>query len=971
MQVIRFLLLFFVGCFAAFSVHANPVQIGDLVQVNLPGEESLNRGFQVDKNGRINLPEVGPTYVAGYNEEQLASVVSKAMANVLRDVNNLRVFVAKKQVIISVQGYVRSPGEYTLTDSSTVQMALFAAGGLRPGAQLDQLQLKRGPKTIVFNYKHFLDTGDGKVLPPLQSLDSIFVPASPLVGNIEQEFDPAKLANSGDSADSRSAIKVFGEVNAPGSFSYKEGTDLVDIIMRSGGVTRFASVEQIRVISNEKPTLFNLKRYLDTGDSSLMPELTAGSTVFVPKMEEEIKAGANTVYVMGEVAQPGAFEGNKGATFMDILANAGGPTRFAESRQIRVLRANGDVIRFDLTAYTEGIGASTPPVIQPGDAIFVPEKTDMNEASWLKVSPDRAVNILGEVTRPGRVEWSDEMDLIDLLAHVGGPTLLADTTKIEIATGDGKATVFDLDAFIRSGAPRNELPQIKSGAVIRLSNTGSAGDTRTSIKIFGEVNEPGSFRFKENTSLVDVIMRSGGVTRYASVEQIRIISNNTPTLFNLKRYLDSGDASLLPELTPGATIFVPKMEEEIKAGSNTVYVMGEVAKPGAFEQNKGATFMDILANAGGPTRFAEARNIRVLKSDGKVIRFNLSAYTEGLSNLPPPVIEPGDAIFIPEKTDINEKSWLKIPPNQVVHVIGEVVRPGRIEWSDEMDLMDLLAHVGGPTLRADTTKLEIANGRGPLQVFDLDAFIKNGAPQGDLPLINAGTIVRVHDLPQDPSDNKSQWVRQSSDASIYVFGQVNAPGRYRFTTEMHFLDILSAADGPTKDADIHNIRVTHRDKPYAKVSKLNLSLYFETGDESILPVVLPGDTIYIPEKDKNWLDRSKETTVRVLGAVRNPGRYVFDDNMTILDLLAEAGGPTEFAYLEKISVVNLSCCQNQARTFDLIEFSKTAEYRDLPVIRTGDTVYIPHRRDSFMEKARNSLDDVLRIATAIALIGAL
>ncbi|GAM59054.1 periplasmic protein sypC [Vibrio ishigakensis] len=281
---------------------------------------------------------------------------------------------------------------------------------------------------------------------------------------------------------------------------------------------------------------------------------------------------------------------------------------------------------------------------------------------------------------------------------------------------------------------------------------------------------------------------------------------------------------------------------------------------------------------------------------------------------------------------MNEKSWLKVSPDRAVSVIGEVVRPGRIEWSDEMDLMDLLAHVGGPTLRADTTTIEVVDGAGTREVFDLDSFIKNGARKSELPQITAGAIVRVHDLPQDPSDNKSQWVRQSSDASIYVFGQVNAPGRYRFTKEMHFLDILSAADGPTKDADIHNIRITHRDKTYSMVSKLNLALYFETGDESLLPQVTTGDTIYIPEKDKNWLDRPKETTVRVLGAVNSPGRYVFDDNMTILDLLAEAGGPSDQAFLEKISVVNLSTSQSQARTFDLIEFSKTANFRKLPII---------------------------------------
>ncbi|MCG9554453.1 SLBB domain-containing protein [Vibrio sp. Isolate32] len=698
----KLLFAFFIALSLCFSNVVNAseefsdtVQVGDLIQVNVPGESTLNTGFQVDKRGRITLPEVGAVFVAGYDSEQLNKVVLESLANAYKDLSNASVYVKEQQIIIYVQGYVQQPGEYTLALGSSIQMALYAAGGLRPGAQLDKLILKRGADKVEFNYKRFLDSGDESTLPALQSLDSLFVPASPLVGNIEQEFDAAKLANSGDSADSRNSIKVFGEVNAPGSFTYKENTDLVDVLMRSGGVTRYASVEQIRVISNNTPALFNLKRYLDSGDESLLPTLRPGATIFVPKQEEEIKSGANMVYVMGEVASPGAFEGKRGATFMDILANAGGPTRFAESRQIRVLKADGRVVKFDLAAYTEGLPNSNPPSIKAGDAIFVPEKTDMNEKSWLKISPDRAVN-----------------------------------------------------------------------------------------------------------------------------------------------------------------------------------------------------------------------------------------------------------------------------------VIGEVVRPGRIEWSDEMDFMGLLAHVGGPTLRADTKKIEVVTGR-KLVVFDLDEFIKTGAPRDQLPFIRAGSIVRVHDLPQDPSDNKSQWVRQSSDASIYVFGQVRSPGRYRFTKDMHFLDILSASDGPTKDADIHNIRVTHRDKTYSKVSKLNLSLYFETGDESILPNVTAGDTIYIPEKDKNWLDTPKEKTVRVLGAINNPGRYVFNDNMTILDILAEASGPTENAYVEKITIVNMSCCQGQARTFDLVEFSKTANIYNLPVLRAGDTIYIPDRRESFMEKARVGLEDILRLTTTIVLIGAL
>ncbi len=281
-------LTLFASFVAIADEEASTVQIGDLVQINLPGEETLNRGFQVDKRGRITLPEVGPLYVAGYDEEQLKMAVLDSLSTVFRDLSNAKVFIAEQQILVSVQGYVMSPGEYTLPKSADIQTALHAAGGLRSGAQLNNMLLKRGGKRISFNYKAFLDSGDESTLPDLNSLDTLFVPASPLVGNIEQEFDPAKLANSGDSADARMAIKVFGEVNAPGSFSFKEGNDLVDILMRSGGVTRYAGVEKIRVISNNTPTTFNLKRYLDSGDESMLPDLAPGTTIFVPKQEERL-----------------------------------------------------------------------------------------------------------------------------------------------------------------------------------------------------------------------------------------------------------------------------------------------------------------------------------------------------------------------------------------------------------------------------------------------------------------------------------------------------------------------------------------------------------------------------------------------------------------------------------------------------------------------------------------------------------
>jgi len=675
------------------------IQNGDLLQILLPGEEALQKPFEVDRQGRIILPEVGAISVSGLSMKEISTLVSNKLKTVYIDLDNLNVYLLKKQLIISVRGYVLQPGEFTLQSDASIQLAIYAAGGLRAGAQLDKLQLIRNQETTVFNYKKYLDSGDRSLLPELRSMDALFIPASPKTGNIEVEYNPSDTTNAGDSENNKSSIKVFGEVNYPGSFSYRESMDVVDLLMGAGGVTRYAGVEKIRVITDGQPALFDLKKYLDTGNKKHLPNIQPGATVFVPKQEEEIKSGANMVYVMGEVAEPGAYESTKGATFMDILANAGGPTRFAESRQIRVIKADTSIINFDLSAYTEGRSTFIPN-ISPGDAIFVPEKTDMNEKSWLKITPNRAVRVLGSVVHPGRIEWSDEMSLLDLLGHVGGPTPEADTDNIEIV-----------------------VPQ------------------------------------------------------------------------------DSG--------------------------------------------------------------------------------------------------------------------------------------------------------------------------RSKIYNFNLNAFLKNGDTDQELPVIKAGSTIMVQQLPQDPSDNKSQWVRQASDKSIYIFGQVGAPGRYMFTTEMHFLDILAAADGPTDKADLRNIRVNHRDDMRKGVSKVDLALYFETGDEHLIPPVKPGDTIYLPEKNRIWLDNSKESTVRVLGAVNNPGRYRFDDTMTLLDLLAESGGVTAGAYIENITVVNLSCCEDQARSFDLGKFSRTASFDDLPVLRAGDTVYIPFRSESTYEKVSKGLTDIIQIFALGALIGLL
>ena len=592
------------------------------------------------------------------------------------------------------------------------------------------------------------------------------------------------------------------------------------------------------------------------------------------------------------------------------------------------------------------------------------------------------VNVMGYVKRPGPVDLNGMGTVQMAINAAGGLEQGAQLDKIQVRRTTEKETkifVFDYKKYLDTG-DQSLLPVLQPRDTIfvpaspltgnvqidfdarTLAASGDASEDAEAVRVFGEVHRPGVFTFRDGASLIDMMMRAGGVTRYAGVEQIRVITNGEPRPFNMREYLDTGNPALMPKIGKGDTIFVPQASDQIKLGARTVYVMGEVFKPGAYETKDAASFFDILANAGGPTRFAEVRKIRILRKNGQVQPFDLQAFTEKTQpGLTLPAILPGDAILVPEKTDMNEKSWLKVTPDSAIMIVGAVNRPGRYEWANEMSLIDLIAHAGGPKSTADTSKIRIMphNAKTAPILFDFSKFMAEG---GELPRLAAGATIEVPELPRDPNDNRSQWVRQESARSIYVMGSVSAPGRYAFNENLNFLDIIAQAQGPSPTADLHNIRISHREagRP-ARVSKVNLALYFETGDAALLPEVKPEDVIYVPNRGREWLQKPKEEVVRILGAVGRPGRYSFDNSMTILDLLAEAGGPRSDALVEKIVVVNIRDGKSDAKLFDLFAFARTSDFTKLPVVRPGDTIYVPDKSQSNRARFRENLSDVISI----------
>lgn len=82
-----------------------------------------------------------------------------------------------------------------------------------------------------------------------------------------------------------------------------------------------------------------------------------------------------TVSVLGEVKTPGRFSFQSQVTVLDVLAEAGGFTVFASSRDVTILRNENGVtkrIPFDYRRVMEGRSTPQQMTVYPGDIIMVP-----------------------------------------------------------------------------------------------------------------------------------------------------------------------------------------------------------------------------------------------------------------------------------------------------------------------------------------------------------------------------------------------------------------------------------------------------------------------------------------------------------------------------------------------------------------------------------------------------------------------
>jgi polysaccharide export outer membrane protein len=83
----------------------------------------------------------------------------------------------------------------------------------------------------------------------------------------------------------------------------------------------------------------------------------------------------NRIYVTGRVVKPGVYLVNQDVTVTQALAMAGGLTPFAELKEIKILRREGDIERaipFNYKQVQRGERLEQNIILRPGDTVLVP-----------------------------------------------------------------------------------------------------------------------------------------------------------------------------------------------------------------------------------------------------------------------------------------------------------------------------------------------------------------------------------------------------------------------------------------------------------------------------------------------------------------------------------------------------------------------------------------------------------------------
>lgn len=631
---------------------------GDQVIIDIWGTSQVSIQETISPDGAISIDNLGLVFLNGMTVNQATNYLRKELNKIyagLSDENptsHIKVSLGNSRTIqVNVMGEVYQPGTYALSAFSTVFHALYSAGGVSEIGSLRNIQVVRNSKTIAnVDVYDFIMQGKTKDDIALQEGDVIIVsPYEALVkieGNVKR---PMKYEMKSDET-------VSTLLKYAGNFSSDAYTRSMKLVRQNG------KEYQIFTVDDMNYTVFQLK----DGD--------------VITAEAILNRFENKLEIKGAVYRPGIYQfGGDLNTVKQLVEKADGVMADAFLGRAVLHRQREDLTREIIQVDMKGIlnGSKPDIALKRNDVLYIPSIHDLKDLG--------NVEVFGEVARPGKYVFADNMTLEDLIIQAGGLLESASTVKVDVSrriknskSTEMSATIGEMytfalkDGFVVDGEAGFVLEPYDQVYVRRSPGY----QQQVNVTVTGEVLYDGTYALTNKSErLSDLVKKAGGVTPYAYVKGAKLMRKaNAEEIVRMKEVLEMmqremGNVSIDSLRLETATNYSVGIDLEaalknpgsdadivLREGDqlilpelvNTVKINGAVMFPNTVAYNKKMNVKEYISQAGGYANGARKTKVFIIYMNGQVAKVN--GYGSGM-------VEPGCEIIVPIKDKTRADKW--------------------------------------------------------------------------------------------------------------------------------------------------------------------------------------------------------------------------------------------------------------------------------------------------------------------------
>ena len=299
-----------------------------------------------------------------------------------------------------------------------------------------------------------------------------------------------------------------------------------------------------------------------------------------------------------------------------------------------------------------------------------------------------------------------------------------------------------------------------------------------------------------------------------------------------------------------------------------VSVTGEVVVPGTYSISSLSNIYNALYCAGGVNDLGSLRKVQLVRNGKQKAVVDL--YDFILNGMLPDglTLEDGDVINVP--------LYLSL-----VNIEGSVKRPMYYEMKDGETVQDLLGYAGGFAGDAYRSNINVVRQNGvEYQVYTVDSNLFSAFILKDGDALTVGALI-------DRYENK-----------LEVKGAVYRPGIYQLGDGIRTVsELIAKADGLKGDA-FTNRALIHRERQDLTFEVISVDVKAVLSGQAPDIQLQRNDILYIP----SIYDLNDIGTITIEGEVATPGTFVYEANMTVEDIIMQAGGLLESASTVRIDV---------------------------------------------------------------------